>query len=39
MGISPLRPALGTGGDSAREIIYSKGKTTPAIINFVRLNL
>ncbi|TLZ99830.1 MAG: hypothetical protein E6J97_05230 [Methanobacteriota archaeon] len=39
MGISPLRPAPGAGGDSGREIIYSKGKTAPAIINFVRLNL
>jgi len=39
MGISPLRPAFGTGGDSSREIIYSKGKTAPALINFVRLNL
>ena len=39
MGISSLHPAFGTGGDSSREIIYSKGKTAPAIINFVRLNL
>jgi len=38
MGISALRPMLGTGGDTAREIIYSKGKTAPATINFVRLN-
>jgi|GEM_PF-3316915 len=28
----------GSGGDSAREIIYSKGKTAAATINFVRLN-
>jgi len=39
MGISPLRPTLGTGGDGAREIIYSKGKTAPAMINFVRLSV
>src|SRR5206468_11544427 len=38
MGISPLRPSLGTGGDGAREIIYAKGKTAPATLNFVRLN-
>src|SRR5207245_3890158 len=38
MGISPLRPTLGTGGDGAREIIYAKGKTAPATLNFVRLS-
>src|SRR6266566_1368460 len=38
MGISPLRPTLGTGGDGAREIVYAKGKTAPATLNFVRLS-
>jgi hypothetical protein len=38
MGISPLRPTLGIGGDGAREIVYTKGKTAPATLNFVRLS-
>ena len=38
MGISPLRPTLGTGGDGAPEIVYAKGKTAPATLNFVRLS-
>jgi len=37
MGISPLRPTFGTGADGAREIVYAKGKTAPATLNFVRL--
>jgi hypothetical protein len=37
MVISPLRPTLGAGSDGSFEVIYAKGKTVPATLNFVRL--